>query len=65
MSESAMANIKEIGIEFKNNSSLLYRLVKAYSVKGKFQELFLRLDFNSFYDKSWLNLILNPLSNLS
>lgn len=50
-SKDANEQITRIESEFDKYTHYLYQLVKHLAYKGSFKELYLRLDFNKFYDK--------------
>lgn len=55
--KEALKQIIQIDTSFKKYTEFLYQLVKHLAYKGQFKELFLRLDFNKFYEKwsEWVN----------
>ena len=50
-SREAMDRVEQIEEQFSDYTRYLYQLVKHLASKGSFKELFLRLDFNKYYDK--------------
>lgn len=49
--ENAFNEVKLIEEAFERYTQYLYHLVKHLAYKGMFKELYLRLDFNKYYDK--------------
>jgi hypothetical protein len=49
---SAKQELQNISVQFRDYSRFLYQIVRNLAQKGQFKELFIRLDFNKFYQNS-------------
>ena len=51
---SVKKQLDSISVQFRDYSRFMYQIVRNLSHKGQFKELFIRLDFNKFYQNSTL-----------